>query len=629
METKQDNDISRRNDTSKDDVKQNKNVDGDKEKTKYIEKLRYLSLSEETMKNIMDCGVLTVGGFVQFTTEVEIYYDDCMKCLDKLIRKYEQLQMNTVYDKQKKKFYWAKMEPEFVHTTEDLGFMNQEDAQNKFNKVVKLGIHDGDPIWKFYFVRIINSSSGNQEIESSGDHTDLISSTGNSGCTNQNDNKGNSHHASNTTAEERNGMMRYSIFFVLSHALVDGIGMATMVQDYSTFVCQVLERRKRKLPVFVDEEECVEVLKICPPYEKLVPNLLVYRIAAFPICIVSDVCVRLLFKFGYVPVNSHDLFNSTRLKPMTSSMSQDERLNVESFLRTECVRFTPQEWANFQKFRRQNGLTVTGLGLALFAVSLMKFAYEGLKWPRTYLGAHVLRDPRLYFKKGELDPRALVGNYIAAGLLLVLPFLRRQHKKPLRKIVTDTARLITEQIRGNFKNFASFFNGELQHRISRNRKLVKRAVEVMSNDKRSEGRFTMIQFSNVGEVNCLDPELCGDYNAVTVEKSIGVADQSKCGDCFCLILSTVQGSLFWSISYPGQLYSQETVHALGQELRNVWTEVIQPEPDLEDLESEHHSHHLVHTEQKEPKISPTSKKQKTSNSSRRKNSKEAKTNTEA
>ena len=160
METKQDNDISRRNDTSKDDVKQNKNVDGDKEKTKYIEKLRYLSLSEETMKNIMDCGVLTVGGFVQFTTEVEIYYDDCMKCLDKLIRKYEQLQMNTVYDKQKKKFYWAKMEPEFVHTTEDLGFMNQEDAQNKFNKVVKLGIHDGDPIWKFYFVRIINSSSG-------------------------------------------------------------------------------------------------------------------------------------------------------------------------------------------------------------------------------------------------------------------------------------------------------------------------------------------------------------------------------------------------------------------------------------------------------------------------------------
>ena len=94
---------------------------------------------------------------------------------------------------------------------------------------------------------------GNQEIESSGDHTDLISSTGNSGCTNQNDNKGNSHHASNTTAEERNGMMRYSIFFVLSHALVDGIGMATMVQDYSTFVCQVLERRKRKLPVFVDE----------------------------------------------------------------------------------------------------------------------------------------------------------------------------------------------------------------------------------------------------------------------------------------------------------------------------------------------------------------------------------------
>ena len=65
----------------------------------------------------------------------------------------------------------------------------------------------------------------------------------------------------------------------------------------------------------------------------------------------------------------------------------------------------------------------------------------------SFRSAHVLRDPRLYFKKGHLDPGALVGNYIAAGLLLVLPFVRKEKKKPVRKIVTDTATLITQQIR--------------------------------------------------------------------------------------------------------------------------------------------------------------------------------------
>ena len=55
---------------------------------------------------------------------------------------------------------------------------------------------------------------------------------------------------------------------------------------------------------------------------------------------------------------------------------------------------------------------------------------------------------------------------------------------------------------------------------------MERAVDMFSNDKRSEGRFAMIQFSNVGEVNCLDPELCGDYRAVQVEKSIGTTSLS-------------------------------------------------------------------------------------------------------
>jgi len=436
--------------------------------------------------------------------------------------------------------------------------MSELEAQGRFNETVKLGIKDGGPIWKFFYVRITNKNEA-EESPSLTSNNKLANGT----------------EKTKPSVAKTESELRYVIFFVLSHALVDGIGMTTMVQDYATFACQVLERRKQKLDDVFGTDD-FEVLKICPPYEKLVPNLMLYKIAAFPPCLVSDVFLRVLLRFGYAPANRHDIYKSTRLKPLTTNIPSSSQISIQPILRTECIRFSPQEWSNFQKFRRQNGLTVTGLGLSLFAVALMKYAYEGLKWPRTYLGAHVLRDPRLYFKRGELDPRALVGNYIAAGLLLVLPFFRRQHKKPLNRIVVDLAKLITEQIRGNFKNFASFFNGELQSRISRNRKMIQRVVEALSTDRRSEGRFTMIQFSNVGEVKCLDPELCGDYNAVHVEKSIGVADQSKCGDCFCLILSTVQGSLFWSISYPGQMYSQETVRGLGEELKQLWTEVIQP-----------------------------------------------------
>ena len=95
-----------------------------------------------------------------------------------------------------------------------------------------------------------------------------------------------------------------------------------------------------------------------------------------------------------VPTASHSLFNSTRLKPLTREGSG----GGECRLRTECIRFTPEEWTSFQKFRRQNGLTVTGLGLALFGVALMKYAYEGLNWPRTYLGGEqVILSPTTHF----------------------------------------------------------------------------------------------------------------------------------------------------------------------------------------------------------------------------------------
>ena len=69
-----------------------------------------------------------------------------------------------------------------------------------------------------------------------------------------------------------------------------------------------------------------------------------------------------------------------------------------------------------------------------------------------FLVAHILRDPRRYFKT-DLDPRALVANYVASGLIILLPLLKNKPRgknktrKPIDKIVIDMARLVTQQIR--------------------------------------------------------------------------------------------------------------------------------------------------------------------------------------
>merc|ERR1712117_791838 len=122
-----------------------------------------------------------------------------------------------------------------------------------------------------------------------------------------------------------------------------------------------------------------------------------------------------------------------------------------------------------------------------------------------------------YFRKGELDPRALVGNYIASGLLIVLPFLKPKNKS-LSKIVIEVAKFITDQIRGNYRNFATFLAGEVQIHVGKDAKGISNMIDIASKDRRTRGRFSMIQFSNVGEIKCFDPENCGDFDAVVVDK---------------------------------------------------------------------------------------------------------------
>ena len=225
-----------------------------------LEKLRYLSLSEETMKNMMDCGVLTVGGFVQFTAEVDMLYAECLVCLNKLVRKYEQLQINTVYDATKKKFYWARMAPEHVHTTADLGTLSETEAQSRFNDIVKEGIKDGGPIWKFFFAKVSaeQCSSTKAVVSSKNTSSSMTSSGAASADITSSDVRSRGVECEryafssskkqwgvgNDGFQQQQQQHRYIIFFVLSHALVDGIGMMTIVRDFSTFVCQMLERKK-------------------------------------------------------------------------------------------------------------------------------------------------------------------------------------------------------------------------------------------------------------------------------------------------------------------------------------------------------------------------------------------------
>ena len=52
------------------------------------------------------------------------------------------------------------------------------------------------------------------------------------------------------------------------------------------------------------------------------------------------------------------------------------------------------------------------------------------------------------------------------------------------------------------------------------------------------------------------------------------ADQSRAGDCFSNVLVTLQDQLFWTISYPLQLFSPDKVEALANEIQQTWHDVI-------------------------------------------------------
>ena len=71
--------------------------------------------------------------------------------------------------------------------------------------------------------------------------------------------------------------------------------------------------------------------------------------------------------------------------------------------------------------------------------------------------AHIMRDPRRYFKDDQLDPRALIGNYISAGLVVLLPIFRAGNKS-IDKVVIEVAKLITQQIRSVETAFNYSFN---------------------------------------------------------------------------------------------------------------------------------------------------------------------------
>ena len=119
------------------------------------------------MKNLMDSGVSTVGDLLQFRTEKEIDYQFTLHCLDVIYNKYEMLQLNTVFDERKKKYYWAKFSKEMVFQTHDLGVVNESVAHKSFNEIVQKGIGDMQPIWRFYFMKI------SKDVQSNVDPVDI------------------------------------------------------------------------------------------------------------------------------------------------------------------------------------------------------------------------------------------------------------------------------------------------------------------------------------------------------------------------------------------------------------------------------------------------------------------------
>ncbi|XP_075254067.1 uncharacterized protein LOC142345703 isoform X2 [Convolutriloba macropyga] len=591
-----------------------------------LNKVRYLSCSEFTMKQCMDIGVFTVGEMLQFATRQPITYEEILQCLTILRNKYEMLQLNTVKEEKSGKFYWAKLADAKVFTVENLGLLNEAEAQQKLNGIVNTGIKDGEPIWRFYFAEVEKSTAGRSDpvtsaSQSSSSNPKMPSESASKLSPSQTSSvvpltrsRSSSERESAAISEGKLFGYSYCVYFVMSHALVDGIGIANIIADFFTLLCTMLIHNSGEQSgsknggnpsdgstdhsTSTDSEWPVQLtpVQVSPPYEELVPNLRLYRVMSLPLSFAFKRIMKTCLNMHKMPFFHHPIFKSPNLRPLMLQAP-----NTPVCTGTELLTFSPEEWSQFQAYRKRHGLTVSGLALAIFSTAMIKYAYNGTHWPTTTLAAHILRDPRRYFKKTELDSRALVANYIASGLVVLLPFFkrkRREHSKKrktagdssgggdglgesggrdMEKLVVDLAKLVTQQIRGNVKNFQTFFYGEVQRRLSKDTQLVKQFVDVFSSHPSTCGRMTMIQFSNIGEVSCVNQALCGDFNSISVQKSIALADQSKSGDCFCNVLMTIQGRLHWTISYPTHLYPPDKVAAMASEMRQLWSHIIRPE----------------------------------------------------
>ena len=107
-------------------------------------------------------------------------------------------QVNSIYNRKKKKHYWAKMPSCLVRSMYDIGSLHSEELQPKFTELVAKGIGENETIWRVYFMQIIDSQSNRVSSDSKSDVRKY----------------------------------RYGFFFIGSHALVDGIGL-TWVLNYA------------------------------------------------------------------------------------------------------------------------------------------------------------------------------------------------------------------------------------------------------------------------------------------------------------------------------------------------------------------------------------------------------------
>ena len=199
----------------------------------------------------MDIGISTVGDMLQFRTKEPLSYHEISECLEMLQEKYEMLQVNTVRDENTGKFYWARLPKNQVYIAANLGILSELAAQKRFNEIVKLGIKDGEPIWRFYFGEIepICDSNANYAdvILAEADDCDFVSFR-----------------------------FRYCVCFVMSHALVDGIGIANIIADFFTIVCTKLNLKQGQSCLLCHNQHSgidltmahkKEVIPLRPPYK--------------------------------------------------------------------------------------------------------------------------------------------------------------------------------------------------------------------------------------------------------------------------------------------------------------------------------------------------------------------------